>query len=98
MEANWSNGEQCRKVAATSRRPHVATLGQLIQKSTIKNVTTLQRRDVSTRSAPHHLKHQWFRNRGIGRRTNEGTEFQSRVTQTSKKCPGFVLFLIFVGY
>ena len=25
MEANWSNGEQCRKVAATSRRPHVAT-------------------------------------------------------------------------
>ena len=77
MEANWSNGEQCRKVAATSRRPHVTTLGQPIQKSTIKNVTTSQRRDVSTRSAPHHLKHQWFRNQGIGRRTNEGTEFQS---------------------
>ena len=61
-------------------------------------VATLQRRDVSSRSAPHHLKYEWLRNQGIGRRTNEGTEFQSRVTQTSKKCPGFVLFLIFVGY
>ena len=56
---------------------HVATLGQPIQKSTIKNVMTSQCRDVSTRSVPHHLKHQWFRNQGIGRRTNEGTEFQS---------------------
>ena len=62
------------------------------------NVATLQRRDVSSRSAPHHLKYEWLRNQGIGRRTNGGTEFQSRVTQTSKKCPGFVLFLIFVGY
>ena len=61
----------------TSRRSNVATLGQPIQKSTIKNVATLQRRDVSTRSAPHHLKHQWFRNRGIGRRTNEGMKLQS---------------------
>ena len=38
---------------------------------------TLQRRDVSTGSAPHHLKHQWLRIKVIGRRTNEGTEFQS---------------------
>ena len=60
--------------------------------------TSRRRRDVGTGSAHHHLKHEWFRIRGIGRRTNEGTEFQSRVTQTSKKCPGFVLFLIFVGY
>ena len=95
MEANWSNGEQCRKVAATSRRPHVATSQRRDVGSTNTEVNnkkrhdfsmsrhlnvatlTLQRRDVSTRSAPHHLKHQWFRNRCIGRRTNEGTEFQS---------------------
>ena len=77
MEANWTNGEQCWNLATTSRRSNVATLGQPIQKSTIRNVVTLQRRDFSTRSAPHHLKHQWFRMGGIGRRTNEGTEFQS---------------------
>ena len=53
-----------------------------------------QRRDVSSRSAPYHLKYEWFRNQGIERRTNEGTEFESRVTQTSRKCPGFVLLLI----
>ena len=66
-------------MTATSRRLHVATL---------------QRRDVSSRSAPYHLKYEWFRNQGIGRRTNEGTEFLSRVTQTSRKCPGFVLSFI----
>ena len=103
MEANWSNGEQCRKVAATSRRSNVATLqrrdvptsrrsnvamlGQPIQKSTIKNVATSQRRDVSTRSAPHHLKHQWFRNRGIERRTNEGTELQSNSDTDFEEVP-----------
>ena len=59
----WSNGDQSKEVTATSRRLHVATL---------------QRRDVSSRSAPYHLKYEWFRNQGIGRRTNEGTEFQSR--------------------
>ena len=62
------------------------------------NVATSQRRDVSSRSAPHHLKYKWLRNREVRRRTNEGTEFKSRVTQTLKECPGFVLFLIFVGY
>ena len=93
MEANWSNGEQCWKVAATSRRFNVATSPRLdiptsrrwvnryrIQQSETSrrlNVATLQRRDVSTGSAPHHLKHQWFRMGGIRRRTNEGTEFQS---------------------
>ena len=41
------------------------------------NVAMFQRRDVSTRSAPHHLKHQCFRMEGIGRRTNKGAEFQS---------------------
>ena len=43
------------KVAATSRRPNVATLGQLIQKSTIKNVTTSQRRDVATSRRQHEI-------------------------------------------
>ena len=83
----------------TSRRLNVAT-SQRRDVSTSRrcNIATSQRRDVSSRSAPHHLKYEWLRNQGIGRRTNEGTEFQSRVTQTSTKCPGFVLFLIFVGY
>ena len=78
---------------STSRRPHLATFQRRdvgstntevnnqkrhdVSTSRRLNIATLQRRDVSTRSAPHHLKHQWFRNRGIGRRTNEGTEFQS---------------------
>ena len=65
------------------------------------NVATLQRHDVSSRSAPHHLKYEWLRNQGIGRRTNEGTEFQSSVTQTSRNdvfnTKHFVLFFIF-GY
>ena len=81
------------KGSATSRRPHVVTFQRRDvgstntevnnQKrrdvSTLRrlNVATLQRHDVSTRSAPHHLKHQWFGIEGIGRRTNEGTEFQS---------------------
>ena len=111
-----SNGEQSKKVAVTSRRSNVATspchdVRSTMQKSTIRNVVTFQRRDVSTSrrrnvatsqrrdvstgSALHHLKHEWFGIEGMGRRTNEGTEFQSRVTQTSKKCPGFVLFLVF---
>ena len=42
------------------------------------HVATSPRRDVSSRSAPYHLKYEWFRNQGIGRRTNGGTEFQSR--------------------
>ena len=58
------------------------------------HIATSQRRDVSSRSAPYHLKYEWFRNWGIGRRTNEGTEFESRVTQTSRKCPRFALSFI----
>ena len=75
----WSNGDQSKEVTVTSRRLHVVTL---------------QRRDVNSRSAPYHLKYEWLRNQGIERRTNEGTEFQSIVTQTSRKCPGFVLSFI----
>ena len=93
MEANWSNGDQCWKVAATSRRSNVATSPnrdvptsrrwvnqyriQQSETSRRPNIATSQRRDVSTGSAPHHLKHQWFIIEGIGRRTNNGTEFQS---------------------
>ena len=77
MEANWSNGEQCRKVAATSQSSNVATFQRRDVGSTNTEVNNQKRRDVSTRSAPHHLKHQWFRNRGIERRTNEGTELES---------------------
>ena len=77
MEANWSNGEQCRKVAATSRRPQVATFQRRDVGSTNTEVNNQKRRDVSTGSPAHHLKHQWFRIGGIGRRMNEGTEFQS---------------------
>ena len=62
----------------------------------------LSRRDVPTSRHPHvalhHLKHEWFGKKGIERRTNEGTKPHSIVTQTSKKCLIFVLFLIFVGY
>ena len=58
------------------------------------HVAMSPRRDVSLRSAPYHLKYEWFRNQGIERSTNEGTEFQSRVTQTSRKCSGFVLSFI----
>ena len=87
MEANWSNREQCWNVATTSRRSNVATLGQPIHKSIIRNVATLQRRDVSARSAPHHLKHQWFRIQGIKRRTNEGAEFQSSSDTNFEEVP-----------
>ena len=66
-----------RRDVPTSRRPHVATsqrrdVRSTMQKSTIKNVATSQRRDVatsrrrnvSTGSALHHLKHEWFGNKG----------------------------------
>ena len=90
-----STNAEVNNLKRTSRRLNVAT-PQRRDASTSRrlNVATPQRRDVSLRSAPHHLKYEWLRNQGRGRRTNEGTEFQSRVTQTSKKCPGFVLFLV----
>ena len=75
------------KNVVTSQRRYVAMSRRL-------NVATMQRRDISSRSAPYQFKYEWIRNGGIGRRTNEGTKFQSRVTQTSRKCPRFVLFLI----
>ena len=86
----------------TSRRWVNQYRSQQFKTSRCLNVATSQRRDVSTSRRQLEICTSSFKvrmahkSRGIGRRTNEGTEFQSRVTQTSKKCPGFVLFLIFV--
>ena len=41
------------------------------------------------------LKYERLKNGGIERRRKEGTELQSRLTQTSRKCPGFVPLFIF---
>ena len=101
MQVYWSEKSNCWKQVleqwgseqgsdchvATSPRHDVSTSRRL-------HVAMLQRRDVNSRSAPYHLKYKWFRKQGIERRTNEGTEFHSRVTQTSRKCPGFVLSFI----
>ena len=58
METKWSNGEQCKKVASTSRRPNVATFprrdvsnqyrSQQFKTSRRLNVATSQRSDVAT--------------------------------------------------
>ena len=72
-----------RRDAATSRR---------------LNVATLQRRDVSSRSAPHHLKYEWLRNQGIGRRTKEGTEFKSKSDTDFDEVPGICIVSIYFGY
>ena len=85
MQVYWSEKSSCWKQVLEQWGSEQGSDG---------HVATLQRRDVSSRSAPYHLKYEWFRNQGIERRTNEGTEFKSRVTQTSRKCPGFVLFFI----
>ena len=61
------------------------------------HVETSPRRDVATFARDLHpsiLKYGWLGNPGIGRRTRKGMEFQSSLTETSRKCPGFVLFLI----
>ena len=64
------------------------------------HVATSPRRDVATSRRQLEICTLSFKvqmvqkSGGIERRTNEGTEFQSRVTQTSRKCPGFVLSFI----
>ena len=58
---------------------------------------TSRRGNVATSARDLHpsiLKYGWLRNRGIERRTNKGTEFQSILTSTSRKYSGFVVFLI----
>ena len=63
------------KVAGASRHSNVATLGQPKQQSTSSNVATSRRqREI----CPPSLKAVRVQNsRGIGRRMNEGTKFQS---------------------
>ena len=49
MEANWNNGKQCRKVAATSRRLNVVTSPRRdVPTSRRPHVATFQRRDVGS--------------------------------------------------
>ena len=80
------------KESATSRRPHVVTFQCRDVGSTNTEVNNQKHRDVSTVSAPHHLKHQWFRMRGIRRRTNEGTDFQSSSDTDFEEVP--VIFIV----
>ena len=47
-------------------------------------------------SACHHLMYGRLGNEGIGRRTTRGTDFHSQRIQTSRDCPGFVPFPVFV--
>ena len=72
-------------------RCDTATSGRL-------NVAMLQRRDVNSRSAPHHLKYEWLINQGIGRRTKEGKEFQSRSDTDFDEVPGICIVSIYFGY
>ena len=75
------------KRSGTSRRPNIATLGQLMCKSTSGNVATSQRRDVSTSSAFSALK----ASGGADLESSRGVRTRARnsragVTPTSKKC------------
>ena len=71
-EIGWSVATFQRRDVPTSRRLNVVTLGQPIQQSTSSNVAT------SARDLPSIIKSsKGSEFGGIGRRTNEGTEFQS---------------------
>ena len=48
METKWSNGEQCKKVTATSRRWVNQYISQQFKTSRRLNVATSQCRDVAT--------------------------------------------------
>ena len=66
----WSNREQSKKVAVTSRRPHVAMsqrhdVMSTMQKSTIRNVVTFQRREVSTSRRQHGIRTSSFKARMV---------------------------------
>ena len=86
-----------RRDVPTSRRWVNQYRSQQSETSQRLNVATLQRRDVSTGSAPHHLKHQWFRIGGIRRRTNEGTEFQSSSDTDFEEVPMISTVSHFLG-
>ena len=80
------------KRSGTSRRPprrdvpNVATLGQLLRKSTSGNVVTLQRRDVSASSAFPALKENGGANlEASGDTTRQGTEIRAGVTGSRRR-------------
>ena len=74
----WVNNAEVNKW----KRRDVPTLRYL-------NVATLQRRDVGSRSAPHHLKYEWLRKEGgIRRRTNG--EFKKSLKKKKFQNPTFV--------
>ena len=94
------------KVAGASRRSNVATSQRRDVGSTNKKIKQ-QRRDVamlrrcnvatSTRDLPFIINSTKDPGMGgIGKRTAEGTEIQSRATPITKKSPRFVLFPIFL--
>ena len=97
MEANWSNGEQCRKVlprrdVPTSQRLHVMTfqrrdVGSKIHKSTIK-----KRRDVSTSRRQHEIctssfKAPMVRNSGHQEAYERGHEIQEQCDTDFEEVP-----------
>ena len=84
----------------TSRRPHVATSQRRdVTTSRRHNVAKSQRRDVSSRSEAYHLKYGWLRlQRGIGRRTKRGTDFQKQSDTDFEGVLGIVPLFIFFGY
>ena len=80
-----------RRDVPTSRHPNVTTSGQQCRS---QQVETSRRLNVATSARDLLLiikSTNGSEKGGIEKRTNEGTEFQSRVTQTSRKCPRFVL-------
>ena len=71
-----------RRDVPKSRRPHVVTFQRRNVGSTDTKVNNQKRRDVSTSRRQHGIctssfKAPMVQNGGMGRRTNEGTEFQS---------------------
>ena len=104
----WSNGDRGKKVVVTSRRSNVATSSHRdvpASRRWVNNaeVNKWKRRDVPTSRRRIEICTSSFKVRmaqkggGHQKAYEQGTEFYSRVTQTSRKCPRFVLFLSF-GY
>ena len=102
-----SSGTSRRPNVTTSPRRDVPTSrhwGQLTCKSTSGNVATSQRRDVATSRRQYKfcflsIKSKWRRGfGGVGRRTNEGTEFQSRSDTDFEEVPVICIVSHYFGY
>ena len=71
-------------MTATSRRPHVATL---------------QRRDVSSRAAPYHLKYEWFRNQDHREAYEGGHRIPEQGDTNFEEVPGIcIVFYCLVNF